>query len=305
MCISTDRESDYREKGQRENSISGRTHQNSREREKRPNTPTRIVKDFRINKGGRYSVESSPSPSALQGGRAGRPVSATFKQRYFGDTDTESARLNVSSTIDGNNYRSLPNRKLKMNRGSRQNVSAHCRRSGMRMTSPTARGSAGSSLQSSESEADSHGGSHASRTSRVSTGSNRSVYLHATAVADIPVRRSSDEAPSERGVTKQSKKVTRSFSLVSPWKPRHYREKYEVEYDNREMNKSPESADIKNIKAGKPEKKNALPPRPPRKAPENLASEDSKKVGRSQTVHKDSKLAGWLRKKRNKEVKGI
>ncbi|XP_037794075.1 LOW QUALITY PROTEIN: serine/arginine repetitive matrix protein 1-like [Penaeus monodon] len=134
-------------------------------------------------------------------------------------------------------YRSLPNRS---SRSAHRNAGKGKRAtSGPRGVSPPSgvAGSAGSSLQSSESEVDSHGGSHASRASkasRVSTGSNRSVYLHATAVADIPVRRASRGGAERAGVNRQTKKVSRSFSLLAPWKPRHYREKYEVEYDNRE-----------------------------------------------------------------------
>ncbi|KAK4290111.1 hypothetical protein Pmani_036977 [Petrolisthes manimaculis] len=103
--------------------------------------------------------------------------------------------------------------------------------------------------------------------------SNRSVFLHATAVADIPGRRgagggggvgaggdgdeSNTATPSERTARRESKKVSRSFSLLAPWKPRHYREKYEVEYDNREAERGAGGA------------KGALPPRPPRRpAPE-------------------------------------
>ena len=158
-------------------------------------------------------------------------------------------------------YRSLPNRTVRTGTG----------KPGARIAGG---GSAGSSLQSSESENDSHQGS---RASHVSTGSNRSVYLHATAVADIPVQREESEKP---GVQRQTRKVTRSFSLAAPWKPKNAREAQQYEYDNREGRHA------------------AKPPRPPRKTSDN--------VGRSQTLtNKDSKLSGWLKKRKNKEGKGI
>lgn len=243
--------------------------------------------------GRKYSAESSASSEAPPP-RVARTTS--FKHRYFGDTDIESSH-GVGAGPSVPDYRSLPNRS---SRSAHRNAGKGKRAtSGPRGVSPPSgvAGSAGSSLQSSESEVDSHGGSHASRASkasRVSTGSNRSVYLHATAVADIPVRRASEEVPSERGVNRQSKKVSRSFSLLAPWKPRHYREKYEVEYDNREAREARGEAN---------NSKGALPPRPPRR-PANEAP-DSKKVNRSQSMYKDSRLAGWLRRRRNKEAKGI
>ncbi|KAK7074435.1 hypothetical protein SK128_019145, partial [Halocaridina rubra] len=236
----------------------------------------------------KYSAESSASSGAPPPQRVSRTTS--FKQRYFGDTDIESNRGGVSAVAD---YRSLPNR---ASRSAHRNVGRGRRTaSGPRGMSPPVVGSAGSSLQSSESEVDSQGGSHASRASKashVSTGSNRSVYLHATAVADIPVRRGTDEAPSERGINRQTKKVSRSFSMLAPWKPRHYRERYEMDYENHEAHDG----------RGEANGKGALPPRPPRR-PVNESND--KKVNRSQSMYKDSRLAGWLRRRRNKEAKGI
>ena len=234
-----------------------------------------------------HSTRKSSESEAYKAPQVGRTTS--FKQRYFGDSDAESRPSRITSNGD---YRSLPNRS---SRASANRQAMHNKRfgKGTRRISPSAGGSAGSSLQSSESEADSRHGSHVSRVSKashVSTESNRSVYLHATAVADIPVHRDSEDAPSERQMSRETKKVSRSFSLVAPWKPRHYREKFDVEYD----------------RDGKHENnrgRSALPPRPPRRhAPEPI---DPKKVSRSQSVYKDSKLAGWLRRRRHKEIKGI
>nr|XP_053626392.1 serine/arginine repetitive matrix protein 2-like isoform X2 [Cherax quadricarinatus] len=239
----------------------------------------------------KYSAESSASsvgpPPPPQAART-----TSFKHRYFGDTDIESNHGGMNAVGD---YRSLPNRSSR----SAHKSAGRGRRtaSGPRGMSPPVVGSAGSSLQSSESEVDSHGGSHASRASkasRISTGSNKSVYLHATAIADIPVRRGPEDAPSERSVSRQTKKVSRSFSLLAPWKPRHYREKFEVEYDNKEV-RDARSSDHNASKG-------ALPPRPPRRP---VHDPNDKTVNRSQSVYKDSRLATWLRRRRNKEAKGI
>ncbi|XP_071549237.1 uncharacterized protein [Panulirus ornatus] len=236
----------------------------------------------------KYSGESSASSGAPPP-QVTRTTS--FKQRYFGDTDIES---NHGTGSGVGNYRSLPNRS---SRSAHKNAGKGRRSaSGPRGMSPPVVGSAGSSLQSSESEVDSHGGSHASRASKashVSTGSNRSVFLHATAVADIPVRRGPEDVPSERNVSRQSRKVSRSFSLLAPWKPRHYREKFEVEYDNRE---------VKEARGEANNSKGALPPRPPRRPAPDA---NDKKVNRSQSMYKDSRLATWLRRRKNKEAKGI
>ncbi|XP_068249596.1 zinc finger CCCH domain-containing protein 13-like isoform X2 [Palaemon carinicauda] len=237
----------------------------------------------------KYSAESSASSGAPPPQRVARTTS--FKHRYFGDTDIESNRGGVNTVPD---YRSLPNR---ASRSAHKNAGKSRRiATGPRGMSPPVVGSAGSSLQSSESEVDSHGGSHASRASKashVSTGSNRSVYLHATAVADIPVRRGQEDAPSERAISRQTKKVSRSFSVLAPWKPRHHRERYEVDYENHEAHDN----------KGEPNNsKGALPPRPPRR---QANDSHDKKVNRSQSMYKDSRLAGWLRRRKHKEAKGI
>uniref|UniRef100_A0A2P2I8U4 Histone-lysine N-methyltransferase, H3 lysine-79 specific-like n=1 Tax=Hirondellea gigas TaxID=1518452 RepID=A0A2P2I8U4_9CRUS len=211
------------------------------------------------------STGSSAGPQS-QSRPSGERVEGTtsFKQRYFGDSDNEPPRPRNSGPGD---YRSLPTRTTRTTNNNR--------RGGRGRVGGGGGGSAGSSLQSSESENDSHQGS---RASHVSTGSNRSVYLHATAVADIPVQKG--EESDRSGVQRQSKKVTRSFSLLAPWKPRHAREVQNIDYDSRE----PRHA--------------AKPPRPPRRTNDN--------VNRSQTLtNKDSKLSGWLKKRKNREGKGI
>ena len=177
--------------------------------------------------------------------------------------------------------------------------------------------------------------------SGASMDSQRSVYLHATTVADIPPavlvsqrrrgpqagasredvsKMSGDSALSgapatgsvERPTTRRtSRHVSRSYSMLAPWKPRHYRDKFQISYSNDQQQQqqqkqaSPPPAAV-NGDMGKP-------PRPPRRredaapvidpADSMTASPFRSSVARSSTVPssampKDSKLAGWFRKKK-------
>ncbi|KAK9886217.1 hypothetical protein WA026_015736 [Henosepilachna vigintioctopunctata] len=66
------------------------------------------------------------------------------------------------------------------------------------------------------------------------------VYLHAATVGDIPgpgFLRSSSRAPSREELTSNSNKIqptvktlSRSFSMLAPWKPKHYRESVDIDY---------------------------------------------------------------------------
>ncbi|KAK8371914.1 hypothetical protein O3P69_013511 [Scylla paramamosain] len=124
--------------------------------------------------GSRRESESSVSPPRVT------KAKALKKPRYFGDTDNDEtipppAPSPLPLPSHPGDYHSLPSRvAAKNSRSSRPG----------RLSRGRSPGSHASSRNSSESEVD----SHASRASRVSTGSNRSVYLHATAVADIPIR---------------------------------------------------------------------------------------------------------------------
>ena len=146
-------------------------------------------------------------------------------------------------------------------------------------------GSLTSSVNSSESE---QGGAAPSAISRATSAGQRSVFLHAAAVADIPSTgdRPPPPAPavnnaqsngnpsralsadSRRDVNlaagagainaqqsnlKGSKKISRSISLLAPWKPRPVKDKFEIHYDNSAVySQSPATS----VTVGKP-------PRPP------------------------------------------
>ena len=254
-------------------------------------------------------------------------------------------------------------------------------------------GSLTSSINSSESEQGSHAGQSA--VSRNTARSNRSVFLHAAAVADIPSpadeprsgktvqttqqpnRSLSAESRDNLSVTtgtinaqnrnhsanarqpvsgppptnnsnlKGSKKISRSISLLAPWKPRPVQDKFEreINYDNGNLYANPATrvtVQPGNLpSASKPPRPPTAPPPPPppstvrrnqsSKRVDNSKSasssdllreniiEDSEdttpavilaeqkateaekkaaKVSRSMSMPKDTRLAGWFKKRK-------
>ena len=207
---------------------------------------------------------------------------------------------------------------------------ARVKRTGSSATTSSARqvigrkkmpGSVTSSINSSESE------NGQSAISRGTNQSNRSVYLHATAVADIPSAKTgtglADNKPmgGSGGNLQKSKKISRSISLLAPFKKQQQSvqrgppvEK-EVIYDN--------NGQI--VHSGKPPR---APPAPIRRipgdarsdkkfasshdllqddsevmsSPEDLALPSSRlqgsKVSRSVSMPKDTRLAGWFKKRK-------
>lgn len=180
----------------------------------------------------------------------------------------------------------------------------------MRQTAVVQQQKQPSSVNSSESES-----LGSNMQSGASADSQRSVYLHATTVADIPpaivANQAKRRAQSREDVSKQttsnistppgtslrqSRQISRSYSVLAPWKPRHYREKYEISYSNQQQ-----PAHISSDVPGKP-------PRPPRRqeATDTVdmdfkpppPQQQRNAVARSSTMPKDSRLAGWFRKKK-------
>jgi len=166
-----------------------------------------------------------------------------------------------------------------------------------------------SSINSSESE---HG---SGRGTTVSGQSNRSVYLHATAVADIPANTTKHPPAVDSAASnlKNSKKISRSISLLTPFKPKQSAKEKEVVYDS----------------AGNQVQHSGKPPRPPpqpsrRVQPPTMTKEKkfasssdllrdegvvvvaplqepkpvSSKVSRSVSMPKDTRLAGWFKKRK-------
>ena len=238
-------------------------------------------------------------------------------------------------------------------------------------------GSLTSSINSSESEQGSHAGQSA--VSRNTARSNRSVYLHAAAVADIPTALDAPRAPPHRSLSaesrdnltvksgtsnaqtrreqvsnhgpppvtnsnlKGSKKISRSISMLTPWKPRPVQDKFEIHYDNGNLYSNPATrvtVEPGNMPAAqKPPRPPTAPPPPPTNGPpsvrrnsrgadphksasssnllreeenttpavilaeRNSAKSDNKKlsnskVSRSVSMPKDSRLAGWFKKRK-------
>ena len=123
-----------------------------------------------------------------------------------------------------------------------------------------------SSVNSSESDGS------AAMQSGASAESQRSVYLHATTCADIPTVLPANKLARQRAKSRedmsalsgnsgstlrQSRHISRSYSVLAPWKPRHYRDKYEISYTNHQVGQpaglvSPSTAAASSTDVGKP-----------------------------------------------------
>jgi hypothetical protein len=182
-------------------------------------------------------------------------------------------------------------------------------------------GSVTSSVNSSESEQGSVPQSAASGQS------NRSVYLHATAVADIPPSQTRNAANGGGDSSlKNSKKISRSISLLAPFKSKAPPKEKEITYDSA-------GNIVASHNGGKPPRPPPGPPvrriAPPPVQQNNMlmtkerkfasssdllrddpspygdgvvggAGEDGKssKVSRSVSMPKDTRLAGWFKKRK-------
>ncbi|XP_076231702.1 bloated isoform X2 [Calliopsis andreniformis] len=149
-------------------------------------------------------------------------VSVQKSLRFFGDTDQES----VSSNRDRRNKRAddhaCPGRDV-------TNSSRHT----LGILSPPRKPPrlAESALSSGESTT-----GDSSQQSQNSQRSQRSVvYLHAATVGEIPGpnerRRAASREELNRPLQSHTRTVSRSVSVLAPWKPRHYREPFEINYD--------------------------------------------------------------------------
>lgn len=74
------------------------------------------------------------------------------------------------------------------------------------------------------------------------------VYLHATTVGEIPqpyvvttrrkaASRDDLSAPRSKSLTPQTRTVSRSVSMLAPWKPKHLRDGYEINYSQQNNEK--------------------------------------------------------------------
>ncbi|XP_059089545.1 uncharacterized protein LOC131885497 isoform X2 [Tigriopus californicus] len=214
-------------------------------------------------------------------------------------------------------------------------------------------GSVTSSINSSESEQGSQGagGSNAN--------AQRSVFLHAACVADIPTP-AEKRIPPPRALSaesrenlnrnatqgtgggppqsnlKNSKKISRSISLLAPWKPRNVQRNQEIHYNNgamfnggggggasgkpprpppvarrsATMQRDKKSASSSDLLQSDPLPPPQSPPSPEmpmvigeqrsgvRAATNGAGGKPSSKVSRSVSMPKDSRLAGWFKKRK-------
>ncbi|CAG0882712.1 unnamed protein product [Cyprideis torosa] len=144
-------------------------------------------------------------------------------------------------------------------------------------------------------------GTGASQFSRPSgSQGNPSVYLHSAAIVDIPARparhplsHSQEDIGERSGTLKKSKSVTRSLSVLAPWKPKSLRQ------DMNEVNYSQDQG-VASYQT--------KPPRPPRKKIKGGPGVNPSSTGhpspgegsyvqRRKSMPKDSRLAGLFRRK--------
>jgi len=267
----------------------------------------------------RRRKEIKPVNVSRSGSRVTKIIGAKSKGSKFVGAETEN-----ESQYSGHSSSSVKKEPVIVkNRYNTNN--GRVKRTGSSATTSSARqvisrkkmpGSVTSSVNSSESEHGSAGQSAISRGTNQSNQSNRSVYLHATAVADIPSSKplNAGENKMNGSNLQKSKKISRSISLLAPFKKQAPKEK-EVLYDS--------SGQITH--SGKPPR---APPPPVRRTPgpdqpmsrdkkfasssdllqdenevvmsypEDSNSKSSSKVSRSVSMPKDTRLAGWFKKRK-------
>ena len=190
-------------------SLSRKNKSNMKAVDKKPSIP-----ESEILTTGTEDEEASSAPER---------VSVQKNLRFFGDTDQES----VSSNRDRRNKRADDHHACSgrdVTNSSRHNLG---------ILSPPRKPPrlAESALSSGESTT-----GDSSQQSQNSQRSQRSVvYLHAATVGEIPGpndrRRAASREELNRPLQSHTRTVSRSVSVLAPWKPRHYREPFEINYD--------------------------------------------------------------------------
>ncbi|KAF7993884.1 hypothetical protein HCN44_011153 [Aphidius gifuensis] len=143
--------------------------------------------------------------------------------RFCGDTDQES----LSSHRDHHRNKRDDERVTSRRDTTSVNSNRHSILAGNRKTTRHAE----SALSSGESTT-----GDSSQQSQNSQRSQRSVvFLHAATVGEIPGpnerRRAASREELNRPLQSHTRTVSRSLSVLAPWKPRHYREPFEINYD--------------------------------------------------------------------------
>lgn len=259
----------------------------------------------------RKEMKSSGNVSR-SGSRVSKTLGSKLKGSRIGGGETET---DAQSQYSGH---SAPN----LNK-SRYNSNTRIKRTGSGANTNSARqiisrkkmpGSLTSSINSSESE---NGQSAISRATGTSAASNRSVFLHATAVADIPSNKSGEKGAAPASNLQKSKKISRSISLLAPFKKNQgsIKEK-EVMYDSTGQVVSgggkpprPPPAPVRRLNSGESsitrEKKFASSSdllqdenEVVMAHPQQDNAKNSSRVSRSVSMPKDTRLAGWFKKRK-------
>lgn len=196
-------------------SLSRKNKSNTKTVDKKPRIP-----ESEILTTGTEDEEASSAPER---------VSVQKNLRFFGDTDQES----VSSNRDHRNKR-VDDRGC-----TKRDVTSSNRSHNLGIVAPPRKPPrlAESALSSGESTT-----GDSSQQSQNSQRSQRSVvYLHATRTGKIPGpnerRRAASREELNRPLQSHTRTVSRSVSVLAPWKPRHYREPFEINYDQQQNQK--------------------------------------------------------------------
>ncbi|XP_051168544.1 homeobox protein 2 [Leptopilina boulardi] len=195
-------------------SLSRKTKSNSKPIDKKPRIP-----ESEILTTGTEDEEASSAPER---------ASVQKNLRFFGDTDQES----ISSNLDRRNKRNDDHA------STRRDVTNSSRRNLGIITSPRKPSRLNeSALSSGESTT-----GDSSQQSQNSQRSQRSVvYLHAATVGEIPGpnerRRAASREELNRPLQAHTRTVSRSVSVLAPWRPKHYREPFEINYDQQQHQK--------------------------------------------------------------------
>ncbi|XP_008218002.1 uncharacterized protein LOC100679635 [Nasonia vitripennis] len=192
-------------------SLSRKTKSSAKPVDKKPRIP-----ESEILTTGTEDEEASSAPER---------ASVQKNLRFFGDTDQES----ISSNRDRRNKRGDDHAKV------RREIASSGRHP-MGIVLPPRKPSrlAESALSSGESTT-----GDSSQQSQNSQRSQRSVvYLHAATVGEIPGpnerRRAASREELSRPLAAHTRTVSRSVSVLAPWRPRNYREPYEINYDQQQ-----------------------------------------------------------------------
>ncbi|XP_014467576.1 PREDICTED: uncharacterized protein LOC106740754 isoform X2 [Dinoponera quadriceps] len=159
-------------------------------------------------------------------------VSVQKNLRFFGDTDQES----VSSNRERRYQRPVPETRSK---SADNHASSRRDATGRHDLSITSMRKSSRLAESALSSGESTTGDSSQRSQNSQRSLRSVVYLHAATVGEIPgpneQRRAASREEFSRPLQPHTRTVSRSVSVLAPWKPRHYREPFEINYDQQQQ----------------------------------------------------------------------